>query len=127
MKKILSLVLVGMIAAVTLWAKPVAYTVPSDVQEYTLVTDTEYEVLPADGISDNEIMLTLIDTFPAEINGKHYKFIDCVETTPSEVDKTFPNYWMISEDRSHILVHRSLSDGRTLGLLFQAEECPFTH
>lgn len=122
MRKIVSLVFVGMIAAVTLWAKPVAFTLPSSDQEYTLVTDTEYKVLPVDGISDNEIVLTLIDNFPAEIGDKHYEFAYCeFNNITSEVDKKYPHYWMISEDRSYIVVYRSLSDGRVVSLLFRTE------
>lgn len=120
MRKILSLVLVGMIAAVTLWAKPVAFKTNLDGEEYLFVSDDENKVLPVDAsISDDEIIRVLIDDFPSEIADKHYK---CIESAFIELDaftKEYPQYWIINEKKGIIAVYQSLSDGRVVALVFK--------
>lgn len=119
MRKVLGLVLM-MLVAVTLWAKPVAFKTNLDGEEYLFVSDDEYTVLHVDAsISDDEIIRVLIGDFPSEIAGKHYK---CIESAFIELDafaKEYPQYWIINEKKGLIAVYQSLSDGRVVALVFK--------
>ena len=121
MRKIVSLVLVAVLTAVTLWAEPVVKTVDLDGEKYTFISDTEYKAVNIGNRSDDELIKIMIDVFTPEINGKHY---ECLESAFTEVDviaKEYPRYWLVSEDESLIVIYNSLSDGRMVALVFSAE------
>lgn len=122
MKKILSLVLVVMLAVTAVFAETVVKTIHLGEEEYTFLTDTEYKAVNVGSHSDDELMRIMIENFPSEIAGKHYVCIESAFTEPDAIVKKYPRYWLISEDESLIIVYNSLSDGRMAALAFTLTE-----
>lgn len=120
MKKMMIVLVLMMMTVVAVFAKPVAFNVDLDGEKYLFLSDTENKVLDSGNMSDDEIIERLKDVDLGGVAGKNYKCIYVkIKNTLDEVDKKYPYYWLISEDKSHIIVYQGLSDGRMVMLLHE--------
>ena len=100
------------------FAKPVDF----ETDEYYVFTDDENVQEDFSGMSDLDIVATIVSSVPDKTGEYKNRYVDLVIDEVGEFSKKYFNCFMYSKDQTHFIVFQNLGDGRELAVLFQLEK-----
>ena len=118
MKKILTVLIMTLIMAGSLFAKPVNIETNSSF----IFADDETEQTDFSGLSDIEIIVKVVSSIPEKTGEyKNVLYGIAFEKEDDKLAKKYINYFQYSKDGSILNVVQNLGDGRVLYIFFNIE------
>lgn len=97
------------------FAKPVDL----EIDEYYILTDDENVQKDFSGMSDLDIVATVVYAVPRKTGEYTNKYVALKIGEVNELSKKYFNYFMYSKDQTHFVVFQNLGDGRQLMLFYK--------
>ena len=97
------------------FAKPVDF----ESDEYYIVTDDENVQKDFTGMSDLDIVATVVSSVPKKTGEYAYKYCTLRVGEVNELSKKYFSYFMFSKDQTHFVLFQNLGDGRQLMIYYQ--------
>lgn len=117
MKKIL-MVMMMVFGLSTAFAKPVDF----ENDEYYILTDDENVQKDFSGMSDLDIVATVVSSMPKKTGEYENRYVALKFGEVNEMSKKYFNYFMYSKDQKHFIVFQNLGDGRQLIIYYQLKK-----
>ena len=115
MKKILTVLMMTLMMAGSLFAKPVDFKTDS----YYILADDENEQVDFSWLSDANIITLLVNAFPKKTGEHEYKYVGFSFEEVDELSEKYFRYLMVSKNNKHVLLVQNLGDGRQIMLRFK--------
>ena len=118
MKKILTVLMMTLMMAGSLFAKPVDF----ETDNYYIVADDETKQVDFSGLSDVEIIVKVVNAIP-EKTGEYKNVLYGIvfEKEDDKLAKKYINYFQYTKDGRILNVAQNLGDGRVLYVFFNIE------
>lgn len=114
MKKVFMIVMM-VFGLSAVFAKPVDF----ETDEYYIIADDENKQKDFTGMSDLDIVATVVSSVPGKTGEYTNKYGALRIGEVNELSKKYTNYFMYSKDQTHFIVFQNLGDGRQLMIYYQ--------
>ena len=115
MKKILTVLIMTLMMAGSLFAKPVNI----EKKYYYILTDDEITQKDFGDLSDADIISLVVSSFPKKIGEYEYKYTGFSFEEVDELSEKYFNYFIVYKNNSRMLLVQNLGDGRQLTVMFK--------
>ena len=113
MKRML-MVLMMVFGLSAVFAKPVDF----ENDEYYIITDDENTQKDFTGMSDLDIVATVVSSMPDKTGEYENRYVALTIGEVDEMSKKYFNYIMASKDQKHFILVQNLGDGRQLTVYY---------
>ena len=114
MKKMFLILMMVFAVGCGAFAKPVTF----EVGNYYVITDDENEQKDFSGMSDLDIVATVVSSIPDKTGEYKNQYISLDISEANDLVKKYGNFFAYSKDQTHFIAFQNLGDGRQLTIFY---------